>query len=145
MFKLQTCKKEKQNRQWKWIKLIIQSKTNKQNEQNDSAGWKGNHLHTSKKTNKGNSLPKTWEKEIQEIIYTHMYIIQYATMQDSRPWVGAIMAPSTEHPPLDGIYICVKSNAHTKAGTTENYYFQDLGSDSLWVLFNMGVETDTPL
>ncbi len=57
-----------------------------------------------------------------------MYIIQYATMQDGRTWVGAIMAPSTEHPPLDGIYICVKSNAHTKPGTTENYYFQDRGS-----------------
>ncbi len=62
-----------------------------------------------------------------------MYIIQYATMQDGRTWVGAIMAPSTERPLLDGIYICVKSKAHTKAGTTENCYFQDLGSDSLWI------------
>ncbi len=65
-----------------------------------------------------------------------MYIIQYATMQDGRTWVGAIMAPSTEHPPLDGIYICVKSNAHTKPGTTFK-----TGA----VLFNMGVETDTSL
>ncbi len=89
-------------------------------------GWKGNHLHTSKKNkNKGNSLSKTWEKEIQEIIYTHMYIIQYATMQDGRTWVGAIMAPITEHPPSGRhLYLCEIERTHK----TWNYYFQDRGS-----------------
>lgn len=98
--------------------------TNKKN--NDSAlgleaGKKtktGDRMHTSKKIKATKSLPKTREKEKWEIIYTHMYIIQYVTMQAGRTRVGAIMAPSTECLPLDGIYICAKSNALTKSGTT---------------------------
>lgn len=50
-----------------------------------------------------------------------MYIIQYATMQDGR---YPVMAPSTERLLLDGIYICVKSNAHTQAGPTKTATFK---------------------
>lgn len=71
--------------------------------------------HASQKVKATKSLPKTREKEKWEIIYTHMYIIQYARWQ----------VPSTERPPLDGIYICVKSNAHTPSRTYKKHYFQD--------------------
>lgn len=157
MIKLQHAKRElniqnKQNRQQKWIKHIIQSNKKKKKDLNAMTvhlawGREGEQnqvticTHASQKVKATKSLPKTREKEKWEIIYTHMYIIQYARWQ----------VPSTERPPLDGIYICVKSNAglHTPSRTYKKRYFQDRphgrGSDSIQIQFKVGVETDTPL
>lgn len=83
--------KKKQNRQQKWIKLIIVKKK-QQKEHNDSALGLGegkgtkicDHLHTSKKKQRQQTVSQKLERKKREIIYTHMYIIQYATMQDGR-------------------------------------------------------------
>lgn len=66
------------------------------------------------------SLSKSWEKENSgNYIYTHMYIIQYATTQDGRTQTGALMAPSTNRPttPISGRHLNLYETEHTRART----------------------------
>lgn len=109
-----------------------------QKKHNDSVGWKGNHLHTSKKQKTKATVSQKLERKRYRKLYTlicTLYSMQLCKMAGHE--LVPLWHPVLNTPPLDGIYICVKSNAHTKPGTTT---FKT-GA----VLFNMGVETDTSL
>lgn len=147
MIKMQHAKRELnkqkiQNRQQKWIKLIIQLKkqTNKKRPEHiDSAlglgvgrGTKlGDRMYASQKVKATKSLHERKRKGKLYTLICTLYSMQLCKMAGAQLWHPVLNAPH-----LDGIYICVKSNACTQAGPTKNCYFQDRphgrrGSDSI--------------